>query len=153
MLTKTCTGPCGRELDVTEFHWRNKTKGMRIARCRECASIWSKNHYRKNTEMYVKKAAKWNSCQADLLVKKVLDYLLTHPCVDCGETDRVVLQFDHVRGNKIADLGYIISVGRWGWEKAQEEIDKCQVRCANCHTRKTAKQFRWRKYLLTNTPL
>jgi hypothetical protein len=62
----------------------------------------------------------------------VLDHFETHPCVDCGNTDVRVLEFDHVRGTKID----CVSVGvkdSWSVEKLVEEINKCEVRCANCH--------------------
>lgn len=62
----------------------------------------------------------------------VLDYLKTHPCIDCGNSDVRVLEFDHVRGTKID----CVSVGvkdSWSVEKLTQEINKCEVRCANCH--------------------
>ena len=64
--------------------------------------------------------------------RQQLEYLKTHPCVDCGEHDPIVLEFDHVRGTKIN----CVSVGvkdSWSVEKLTEEINKCEVRCANCH--------------------
>jgi len=68
----------------------------------------------------------------------VLNYLATHPCVDCGETDIVVLDFDH-RGGKER---HVTDMARAGFSIAaiQREIDKCEVRCANCHRRITAKR-------------
>jgi hypothetical protein len=73
---------------------------------------------------------------------QVFQYLQEHPCVDCGESDPLVLQFDHVRGKKTGTIGELI--GRTSsWDKIQEEIGKCQVRCANCHARRTAIQQGW----------
>ena len=59
-----------------------------------------------------------------------LKYLLKHPCVDCGETNPVVLDFDH-RVFKEHDVARLISKGRL--KQLKEEVEKCEVRCANCH--------------------
>lgn len=69
----------------------------------------------------------------------MLQYLLDHPCVDCGEDDIVVLQFDH-QGNKVADVS---RMRYCSLTKLKEEILKCEVVCANCHARRTAAQFGW----------
>lgn len=66
----------------------------------------------------------------------VRDYLESHPCVDCGETDPIVLEFDHVRGDKSANVSRIAN-NTCSVERLQAEIDKCEVRCANCHRRAT----------------
>ena len=69
----------------------------------------------------------------------VYDYLSKHPCVDCGEGDVVVLDFDHVKGEKVSDVSRLANVGARLW-KLINEIDKCEVRCANCHRRVTHKR-------------
>jgi hypothetical protein len=71
----------------------------------------------------------------------IWDYLKEHPCVDCGEPDPVVLEFDHMGDKKMA-IGDI-SYHNPSLEKLKEEIEKCEVRCANCHRRKTAIQLEW----------
>jgi hypothetical protein len=70
--------------------------------------------------------------------------LLKHPCIDCGETDPVVLDFDHVRGIKRKAVALMIK--DFSWENIQLEIEKCEVRCANCHRRKTSKENNSFKY-------
>lgn len=67
-------------------------------------------------------------------------YLLKNPCVDCGESDPVVLEFDH-RGDK--RLMISSAVNNYGASRLKEEIDKCEVRCSNCHKRKTAIEQGW----------
>ena len=75
-------------------------------------------------------------------VRHLWDYLLSHPCVDCGEADPVVLEFDHVRGNKVASLSNMAQ-RQFSIAKLDAEIAKCEVRCANCHKRKTAREQGW----------
>lgn len=68
---------------------------------------------------------------------KVYYHLVKNPCVDCGETNVVVLEFDHVRGKKFKGVSYLLDQD-YSWGKIQDEIDKCDVRCANCHRLRTA---------------
>jgi hypothetical protein len=39
---------------------------------------------------------------------------------------------------------------RYSWNRIKEEIRKCDVRCANCHRLRTAKQFGWKRLILAN---
>lgn len=64
----------------------------------------------------------------------VLSYLAAHPCVDCGEDDPVVLEFDHVQTDKVASISDLVHKG-YKLELIVAEIEKCEVRCANCHRR------------------
>lgn len=70
-------------------------------------------------------------------------YLSQHPCVDCGEGDIVVLDFDHLPGcTKSFNIGS-------AWDKKVDlilaEIEKCEVVCANCHRRRTCQRSNgWR---------
>lgn len=74
----------------------------------------------------------------------VLAYLAAHPCVDCGESDPVVLEFDHVRGVKEFNISCAVQCG-YGMHRINLEIAKCEIRCCNCHRRVTAKRGNWYK--------
>lgn len=63
-------------------------------------------------------------------------YLREHPCVDCGESNLCVLEFDHVRGEKLFNVRGHTSKNL---HQIEEEIKKCDVRCANCHSRRHKK--------------
>lgn len=69
----------------------------------------------------------------------VVEYLKSHPCVVCGETDIVVLEFDHIKGKKKLGVGELVQQGyllKW----VIEEVAKCEVVCANDHRRRTCKR-------------
>lgn len=68
----------------------------------------------------------------------VWDYLSHSVCVDCGEYDPMVLQFDHVKGKKKMEISQMVAQG-YSIEAILEEIAKCEVRCANCHQRREIK--------------
>ena len=77
-------------------------------------------------------------CLARKLAKKkkqfIVDYVMQHPCVDCGEKDPIVLEFDHVRGKK---LFHLADYRGKGWDILKVEMAKCDIRCANCHRKKS----------------
>jgi hypothetical protein len=67
----------------------------------------------------------------------LIDYLGVNPCTDCGESDPMVLEFDHV-----ADKNFNISVALTvrSWKSVSAEIARCEVVCVNCHRRRTAER-------------
>jgi hypothetical protein len=65
----------------------------------------------------------------------LIEYFASHPCIDCGERDPVVLEFDHLRDKKFS-IGAKLTV--YPWQAILEEIEKCEVVCGNCHKRRTA---------------
>lgn len=55
------------------------------------------------------------------------------PCADCEVNyPAAVMEFDHVRGEKIGNVATMVSNGR-PWDQIQKEINKCDLVCANCH--------------------
>jgi len=58
-------------------------------------------------------------------------------CVDCKENyPHFMLQFDHLPQYEKVDL--VINIARrYSWDRALEEIKKCEVVCANCHSIRT----------------
>jgi hypothetical protein len=74
----------------------------------------------------------------------VFEYLKDNPCLDCGNTNPIVLEFHHVRGVKEANVGALITGGRSD-KSIFDEIAKCDVVCSNCHKIRTAKIQGWYK--------
>ncbi len=145
MNTQVC-GNCGKEKPETGFNWKDKTRGKRHTVCKECHKVYRRQHYLDNKEKYVAKARRWNDAHNDERRQKLRDYvyeyLLEHSCLDCGETNPVVLEFDHVRGKKMASVSNMVK-NVTTLEKLKREIAKCEVRCANCHRIRTATEGGW----------
>lgn len=139
---KTCY-KCGLTKELSEFHKKkNRPDGLQSI-CADCDNKRSRERYAANPE-YSKKAVKRAKNRLDKgYMKKYLAYADGKPCVDCGETDMVVLEWDHVRGKKLFDIG--TGLKRFSWESVLAELEKCERVCANCHKRRTAKTFNWYK--------
>lgn len=71
-----------------------------------------------------------------------VEYLSSHPCVDCGESDIRCLDFDHITGIKFANISVLIRRGQT-LKKILSEVAKCVVRCANCHRKRTYDMQAW----------
>ncbi len=147
---KTCT-KCKKDKNIDDFNFKIKTLGLRQLQCRECTRLLIKNHYNKNKQYYLSKARKRNKKLRDEINSFVCQFLSKNPCIDCAETDIAVLEFDH-KGKvpKLKAVSHLLR-DRSSLEKIKEEIAKCEVRCANCHRRKTAKDFKWFK--INNAPV
>lgn len=138
---KVCSA-CRIEKGTSEFHKNIRTKDGFAYTCKPCANSARMESYRRAE----KSSNPSHIGRKNRNRKNLLDYLQEHPCVDCGESDPIVLQFDHLDASKKSfNVSSAVCHG-WGWKKIKEEIDKCDVVCANCHLRRTAKQFNWYKY-------
>jgi hypothetical protein len=129
---KTCN-KCGLEKSLQEFGNNKNKRDGKQSYCKLCGQAYNKAHYRKFPE----KRREWNEKAKKVAQQYIWDYLKAHPCADCSEPDPIVLQFDHVRGEKRFNIGEASTSG-YSVKMIQSEIDKCEVRCANCHMRQTA---------------
>lgn len=103
-----------------------------------CGREQRRDHYRRNLAYYAERAKRGRRRYAERNFERLITYLRGHPCVDRGETDIRVLQFDHVDpSQKIANVSELV---RQTWRRAEREIEKCVVRCGNCHRRKTIRE-------------
>lgn len=106
---------------------------------KEDQKIAARRFYMANKNITKKRAVSFNKFARKRDRAYVDAYLKEHPCLDCGESDIIVLEFDHVRGKKSSPISTAIR-HCWSIEKLQKEIEKCEVRCANCHRRVTHKR-------------
>lgn len=144
--TKRC-GRCQLVKPVSEFHRRARSRDGLQGRCRSCNTEVAKQFHADNVGHCRARIGAWVR-KVDLEnQQRALEHLLTHPCVDCGEADPVVLDFDHQR-DKIIGIAELLR-RHVRWEIVAAEIAKCEVRCANCHRRRTAKEGQYFRYRAT----
>lgn len=144
-MKKICSG-CEQERDAEkDFAWKNKVKGTRQRWCKLCQAEANSRHYQNNKQIYLDRALTRNALVNAENKQKLYAYLSDHPCVDCGQTDIRVLEFDHVRGNKSASITELLKKAA-SWKAIENEIAKCEVRCANCHRIKTSERGGWWRF-------
>lgn len=131
---KTC-GACNVEKPLDEFSLKN---GKPQWQCKKCHSDYRKNHYNANRQKYIDKAARIKKEYR----KEYYDWLSSKSCVDCGNSDTRVLELDHL-DNKRYTVG--LRVGQVKLASLMEEINKCEVVCANCHRIRTITRGKWDK--------
>ena len=144
---RTCSR-CKQELPDDAFRWRTKGRKHRQSQCRDCAKLTSKEHYTANKQAYKRRSAAHSARKIEEHSRKVYDLLAASSCFDCGERDVLTLDFDHKdRQSKLFSIADAVASHQYGWRKIEAEIAKCDVRCANCHRIKTAREnnsYRWK---------
>ena len=129
---------CRKRKPGSAFAWRRKAKGQRDTYCRPCRAAYKREHYLANKQRYIDQAREQKQRLMLERTRYLLDYFSLYPCADCGESDPVVLEFDHLRDKKF-NIGSALPYRNW--ESVLDEIAKCEVVCSNCHRRRTAKRI------------
>lgn len=142
--TKICS-VCKKRKKLELFNINNSKKDGLQSHCKKCSRSRSRAFYKSNNKRQLKlaRARKIVHIKNDYI--KLIKYFKTHPCVDCNEIDPMVLECDHLYDKKY-NISMMVSDGM-SWSKIEQELSKCQVRCANCHRRVTAKRantWRWK---------
>jgi hypothetical protein len=146
--SKKCGGPCGLVKPLSEFSMKNLARGIPHSYCRACHKVWNRSHYERNKATYVANARRNSARYRVENLERVVDFLRAHPCVDCGISDLVVLDFDH-SDPSTKRMPVSMMLEDFSWAEIPKEIAKCDVRCANDHRRRTALQHGWRKVALS----
>jgi len=142
LLSRVCT-KCGIEKPQEEFPFKNTTRNVRHAVCKDCTAQRSSKRYYNDPQLHIQRVNQSRGTYLDNNAVYVLNYLSEHPCIDCGESNPVVLEFDHRREvHKVERIAQMVS-GGYSLERIKSEIGKCDVRCCNCHRRKTAQERGW----------
>lgn len=129
---------CGLDLPLESFARRTASADGRQPRCRSCWAAW----YLANKDGHVAEVRRRNAARSAANRARLTAYLLANPCVDCGEGDLRVLDLDHRDRAQKRDVVSRL-VFRAPWETVARELTLCDVRCANCHRRRTAQQLGW----------
>lgn len=118
-----------------EFNYRDSERRLLQYDCRECAQKHRRNSYANHQETARASNDEWTQRAVETAREYVYEYLSTHPCVDCGNNNVLVLTFDHVRCTKKEAVSVMVGRGR-SLKTIQAEMEKCDVVCFNCHMRR-----------------
>lgn len=140
---------CGIEKPIDEFHKRSSFKETRHWHCKLCAKAklrkwahdnrehkvkYAKDYYKK-TRGITARQKEWGPRWAG--TRSWIQALKSNPCIDCKISYHFsVMDLDHVRGEKLFNVGAVMGTAISD-EAILEEIQKCDLVCANCHRLRT----------------
>ena len=140
---KLCS-KCKQLKQLNEFGNNRKKPDGKQSYCSDCSKAKDKRHYKNNDKR--KLAIRDDDVKRfQRVLDNLVKYLKEHPCVDCGESDIIVLEFDHLPQYK-KQYNIATMIKGCNWEKIETEIAKCEVVCANCHHKRAATRGNWAEH-------
>lgn len=113
-----------------------------MKRCSKCGETKPLSEFVKNRgkkdgiHSWCKKCHNFGTKKTKNTLRDYARKLKERPCMDCGqEYPWYVMEFDHTRGIKVMEVTGAHHFG--SLTLLQEEIDKCDIVCANCHRVRT----------------
>jgi hypothetical protein len=83
-----------------DFNVSRSKKESLASYCRSCNRAASRQPYQTRQAYYIADATRRKRDAIEANSRRVWAYLSAHPRIDCGESDPVVLEFDH-RSDKV----------------------------------------------------
>lgn len=114
-----------------EFRQHPGKRGNLFWICRVCEKKYKAEYYEIHKGRLIQKNVKNRRIRYQRL-RIMAKTAMKDGCVDCGLKDIRCLDFDHVHGNKSANVAQLIGA-TVSVKRLMDEIKKCEVRCANCH--------------------
>lgn len=145
-----CCSRCKTVKHEDDFAGPFKSRQRKAGYCRACQRAYQHEHYLQNRAEVIQRSRVRKEEEYRRRLCVVLEYLKQNPCVDCGESDPIVLEFDHLGGKS-----FTVSSGikDRNWNLVLTEIDKCEVVCVNCHRRRTAIRGGFRRLTLSDSEI
>lgn len=131
MNTKECT-KCNEVKNIDDFSMK---KGKPRTICKSCNNQYFYKWYKNNRSTQIIRLKQNRKKNRDRVRQFVVEHLKQNPCVDCGNSNILVLEFDHVHGKK-ENVSHLMRQG-CTLKRLKEEIELCEIRCCNCHRLKT----------------
>lgn len=110
LRVRTKCGPAVGPQPIENFPWKNRFLGKRHAVCKTCTAKRSQRLYREDRKSQLERVKVNNQRYRQTAREFILEYLSTHPCANCGESDPRVLEFHH-EGNKEAEVSRLMGRG------------------------------------------
>lgn len=126
---------CGADKPLAAFGTRSGSVRL-TAWCSPCKKSYDRDWYQRNKQRHGAAVSRLNA-RIRARNRQLLERAKDVPCADCGERyPPFVMDFDHVRGEKRANVSQLAGTGA-SEAAILAEIAKCDVVCANCHRERT----------------
>ncbi len=134
----------GADHDVSIDRFRKRANGKDQSWCIDCTKRRSDQHYQENKDRVIQRSKLRNTKIRNDIRKWIWTYLSTSVCIECGESDPVLLDFHH-RDRTTKEFNIGSTQNRRTLGQIQAEVAKCDVLCVVCHRRQTALEGNWWK--------
>jgi hypothetical protein len=130
MWVKTCTR-CGKSKPLDQFPPIRRSEPEKLQFwCRACFAEANTRNYWNNHEREKARVLLQTTRKREENRRRAIEYLAAHPCVDCGEKDIVVLQFDHLRDKKFNISTMIANGSSWERSRLRSRSASCAAQTA-----------------------
>lgn len=134
---KKCS-KCKEVKSLDEFGKKSKTRLQTY--CKTCNSERCRNYYALNKEKQRKQIYESKKIRIGKIKEYIQNLKSTTPCADCKKFyPYYVMDFDHQYSKKFL-ISKSYSIG-YNLDEIKNEIDKCEIVCANCHRCRTFKKM------------